>query len=331
VCFLALTPAGLLAADGVVANVNGIVIRKSQLDSAIHQLVVQGQQDTPELRGRLKDELIARELIVQEAVKAGVDKRDEVREQLDLATSNLLVNSYLQTWSNAHPVKDADIQSEYDRLKVDLAKIDEFQVRHILIKDERVAKSVLAEVKEGKSFDKLASTVSEDVGTKAKGGDLGWVRSDAKLAAPFLQAMMKLKRGETSGLIKTEFGYHIIRIEDVRKAQAPAIDQVRGELTQFMQRRAIEKMVQDLRSRAVVELLDVKDGFATTKSKTAENQKEESHPPDRPKPDPVKSPKMVNQKSEPSSVIEKAKSDCMNLGFKKGTEKFGKCVLDLTK
>ena len=251
-CMAALSPA-YAADDAVVARVNGTAIRQSQVDSAIRQLAGQGQQDTPELRTRLKDELIARELIVQEAVKAGVEKRDDVREQLELARSNLLVNSYLQTWAKDHPVSDADLQGQYDSLKADLAKIDEFATRHILVKDDKAAKAVLARLKKGEKFEKLAETLSQDSGTKSKGGELGWVRADAQLVKPFLDAMVKLKKGETSEPVKTDFGFHIIRVDDVRKAQAPSIDQVRGELTQFMQRRAIERMVQDLRSKATID------------------------------------------------------------------------------
>jgi peptidyl-prolyl cis-trans isomerase C len=122
-----------------------------------------------------------------------------------------------------------------------------------LVKDDKAAKAVLARLKKGEKFEKLAETLSQDSGTKSKGGELGWVRADAQLVKPFLDAMVKLKKGETSEPVKTDFGFHIIRVDDVRKAQAPSIDQVRGELTQFMQRRAIEKMVQDLRSKATID------------------------------------------------------------------------------
>lgn len=248
------TPLLAHAEDEVVARVNGVAIRQSQIETAARTLVSQGQKDAPELRARLKDELIARELILQQAGKDGIDKREEVRDQLDLSRSNILINSYLQIWAKEHPVAEADLKAEYDKLKSELATIDEFQTRHILIKDEKAAKAALAKVKKGEKFDKLASTLSEDAGTKAKGGELGWVRSDANLVAPFLEAMKKLKKGETtSDLVKTEFGYHIIRVDDIRKAQPPAFEQLRGELNQFMQRRAIEQMVRDLRANAKVE------------------------------------------------------------------------------
>ncbi len=253
---LALTlaaPIAVSAADDVVATVNGVAIRQSQVETAARNLITQGQQDTPELRTRIKDELIARELILQQASTDGIGGRDEVREQIELARSNILINSFLQIWAKEHTVADADLRAEYDKLKGELAVVDEFQTRHILIKDEKAAKAVLARLKKGEKFDKLASTLSEDTGTKAKGGELGWVRSDANLVAPFLDAMKKLKKGETSDLVKTEFGNHIIRVEDVRKAQPPAFEQVRGELNQFMQRRAIEQMVRDLRAKAKIE------------------------------------------------------------------------------
>ncbi len=247
-------PLAASADDDVVAKVNGVAIRQSQIETAARNLISQGQQDTPDLRVRLKDELIARELILQQANADGLAKRDEVRDQIELARSNILINAFLQTWAKDHPVAEADLKAEYDKLKGELATIDEFQARHILIKDEKAAKAALAKLKKGEKFDKLASTLSEDTGTKAKGGELGWVRSDANLVAPFMEAMKKLKKGETtSELVKTEFGYHIIRVDDNRKARPPAFEQVRGELNQFMQRRAIEQMVRDLREKAKVE------------------------------------------------------------------------------
>ena len=246
-------PLAATAADDVVAKVNGVSIRQSQVETAARNLISQGQQDTPDLRTRIKDELIARELILQQAATDGIDKREEVRDQVELARSNILINSYLQIWAKEHPVADDILRAEYDKLKTELNNIDEFQARHILIKDEKAAKAALAKLKKGEKFDKLASTLSEDTGTKAKGGELGWVRSDANLVAPFMEAMKKLKKGETSELVKTEFGFHILRVDDTRKAQPPAFEQVRGELNQFMQRRAVEQMVRDLRAKAKIE------------------------------------------------------------------------------
>jgi len=246
-------PTLALAADDVVVKVNGVSIRQSQIETAARNLIAQGQQDTPDLRARLKDELIARELILQQATADGLGKRDELRDQIELARSNILINGYLQVWAKEHPVAEADLKAEYDKFKGDFAAIDESQARHILIKDEKAAKAALARLKKGEKFDKLASTLSEDTGTKAKGGELGWVRSDANLVAPFMEAMKKLKKGETSELVKTDFGYHIIRVDDTRKASPPPFDQVRGELNQFMLRRAIEQMVRDLRAKAKVE------------------------------------------------------------------------------
>lgn len=244
----------LADADEVVARVNGVAIRQVQVETATRNLISQGQQDTPDLRARVKDELIARELILQQAGKDGLDKRDEVRDQIELARSNILINTYLQTWAREHPVAEADIRAEYERLAAELGNLEEFQTRHILVKDDKAAKAVLARLKKGEKFDKLAQSVSEDTGTKAKGGELGWVRGDANLVRPFMDAMTKLKKGETSTeAVKTDFGFHIIRVDDVRKAQPPAYDAVRAELSQFLQRRGMEQMVRDLRGAAKVE------------------------------------------------------------------------------
>lgn len=241
------------ADDEVVIKVNGVGIRQSQIETAARNLVAQGQQDTPELRARLKDELVARELILQQSAKEALDQRSEIREQIELARSNILINAYLQNWAKEHPVADADLRSEYDKFRAAQASAEEYQTRHILIKDEKAAKAALARLNKGEKFDKLAIALSEDAGTKAKGGELGWVRSDANLVKPFLEAMKKLRKGETSELVKSDFGYHIIRVDDVRKVEPPSFEQLRAELSQFMQRRAIEQMVRDLRDKARIE------------------------------------------------------------------------------
>jgi peptidyl-prolyl cis-trans isomerase C len=241
------------ADDEVVIKVNGVGIRQSQIETAARNLAAQGQQDTPELRARLKDELVARELILQQSAKEALDQRSEIREQIELARSNILINAYLQNWAKEHPVADADLRSEYDKFRAAQASAEEYQTRHILIKDEKAAKAALARLNKGEKFDKLAIALSEDTGTKAKGGELGWVRSDANLVKPFLEAMKKLRKGETSELVKSDFGYHIIRVDDVRKVEPPSFEQLRAELSQFMQRRAIEQMVRDLRDKARIE------------------------------------------------------------------------------
>lgn len=246
-------PSLVQADDDIVVRVNGVGIRQSQIETAARNLIAQGQQDTPELRARLKEELVARELILQQSAKDGLDRREDVRDQIELARGNILINTYLQTWAKEHPVTEAELRAEYDKFKAGQPPAEEYQARHILIKDEKAAKAALARLKKGERFDKLATALSEDAGTKAKGGELGWVRSNANLVQPFMEAMKKLKKGETSELTKTEFGYHIIRVDDIRKAEPPSFEQVRGELSQFMQRRSIEQMVRGLRDKSTIE------------------------------------------------------------------------------
>jgi len=251
---LCLFAAAAASADDAIARVNGVVIRAAQVEQAVRQMTAQGQQDTPQLREQIRDELIARELLVQEAVKAGLDKREDVCEQLELARTNLLVNTYLQSWAEKNPVAEDTLRKEYDALKAELQALDEFKTSHILLKDEKTARNVMARLKKGEKFDQLAKKLSEDAGTKDAGGDLGWVRSDASVVPEFLAALVKMGKGETSAEpVKTEFGFHVIRVDDKRKAQPPAFEQVRAELSQFMQRRAVEQMVRDLRSGAKIE------------------------------------------------------------------------------
>jgi peptidyl-prolyl cis-trans isomerase C len=240
-------------ADASVATVNGVAIPQSKVDLIVKQLADRGQKDSPELRDRIKQQLITNEVLYQDAVKKGVDKSADVQAQLDAAKQQIVVSTYVSNWVKANPVSDADVQKEYDRvIKANFAG-KEYHARHILVKTEAEANDILAQLKKGKKFDDLAKAKSIDTQSGAQGGDLGW-SSPTNYVPEFSAAMTKLTKGQiTQTPVKTQFGYHIIKLEDVRDAKAPPLDQVKGEISQQLERQKVEKMVEDLRAKATVQ------------------------------------------------------------------------------
>ncbi len=240
-------------ADGSVATVNGVAIPQSKMDMIVKQLAERGQKDSPELRDRIKQQLVTNEVLYQDAVKKGVDKSADVQAQLDAAKQQIVVSTYVNNFVKANPVSDADVQKEYDRvIKANFAG-KEYHARHILVKTEAEANDILAQLKKGKKFDDLAKAKSIDTQSGAQGGDLGW-SSPTNYVPEFSAAMTKLTKGQiTQTPVKTQFGYHIIKLEDVRDAKAPPLDQVKGEISQQLERQKVEKMVSDLRAKATVQ------------------------------------------------------------------------------
>ena len=248
---LALAPLGARAADAV-AKVNGKEIPQSRMDFVIKANAGQGQPDSPDLRNRVREALIRNELLAQEAAKKGLDRTPEYITQVDIGKQEALVNAYVQDYVKNNPITDDAIKAEYERAKSQ-AGDKEFKARHILVKDENEAKQIIAQIKKGGSFEKIAAQKSEDPGSKAKGGDLDWAPGGRYVPA-FSDALRKLKKGQmTDTPVQTQFGYHIIRLDDERPMKFPTMEEVKPQITQGLQRQAVEKMIADLRSKAKVE------------------------------------------------------------------------------
>ena len=246
------SPKPAAQASGPMATVNGVAIPRSRIDVVARRQASRGQPDNEALRNAIREDLINREVISQEATKQGVAKRPDVQTQIDLARQEVIVNAYLDDYLRQNAVSDAEIQKEYDAVKAQTGE-REYKARHILVESEDEAKKVIADLKGGAKFEDLAQKLSKDAGNKDRGGDLDW-NPPSVFDKVFADAMVKLEKGKTSEApVRTRFGYHVIRVDDTRKAQPPAFEQVRGELNQFMQRRAIEQMVRDLRAAAKVE------------------------------------------------------------------------------
>lgn len=246
-------PAAISAAPfGPVATVNGVAIPQQRGELLVRERAQQGQPDGPQLRAAVRDELVNREIISQEAVKSGLTKKPELQNELELVRQTVVVQAYLREYIRTHPVTDAEIQKEYDRLKAELGD-REYKARHILVGTEDEAKSIIADLKKGAKFDDLAKKLSKDDGTKAKGGDLGW-QAPGTFDKDFANAMVKLTKGKyTETPVKTRFGFHVIELEDSRAAQHPPVAEVKANLTQKLQRTRIESLIAELRAKAKVE------------------------------------------------------------------------------
>ncbi|MDD3354883.1 peptidyl-prolyl cis-trans isomerase [Zoogloea sp.] len=233
-----------------VTTVNGAAVPQSRLDVMVADQKNQGTPDSEQMRGAIKERLIALEVLSQEATKKGLDKGVPAQARLDLARQSVLANSYIQDYVKTHPVSDADIKAEYDKIKAQLGD-KEYKARHILVEKEEEAQAIIEKLGKGGKFEELAKQ-SKDPGSKDKGGDLGW-SNPAGYVKPFSEAMTKLQKGKyTTSPVKSDFGYHVIKLEDVRPIKAPSLDEAKPQLKQRLEQMRIEKHIAELRSKASV-------------------------------------------------------------------------------
>ncbi|MHB1592450.1 MAG: peptidylprolyl isomerase [Sulfuricella sp.] len=234
-----------------IATVNGTPISQSRFNFLLKQAQQQGQPDSPEVRKNLREKLITEEIVAQEAIKKGMDKLADVKTQIDLARQAILIRTYLQDYIKNNPIGDDALKAEYNKIKSQMGD-KEYHVRHILVATEAEAKDIIAKLKKGEKFEKLAEK-SIDPGSKAKGGDLGWA-APANFVPEFSAAMMKLQKGQyTTEPVKSQFGWHVIQLEDTRAMKTPSFDEVKQNLRQRAQQQQIDKMITDLRAKAKVE------------------------------------------------------------------------------
>jgi peptidyl-prolyl cis-trans isomerase C len=245
-------PAAKPAASKPIATVNGVPVPQARLDILVQQQQQRGAQDTEQLRAMVRDELVNREVVAQEAQKSGIAKQPEVQTQLDMARQEILVGAYLRDYARKHPVSDAEVQKEYDRAKARHGD-KEYRARHILVETEDQAKSLIAELKKGAKFEELASKNSKDTGSATRGGDLDW-NVPATYDQQFSEAMTKLEKGKyTEAPVKTRYGFHIIQLEDVRPAKFATLAEVKPRIQQMLVQNKIEELVKGLRAKAKVE------------------------------------------------------------------------------
>jgi len=243
-------PMAVLAQNAAI--VNGKPVPKARMDVLAQQLAAAGRPVTPEMQGQLREEIVAREVFMQEAQKQGLDATEDYKNQLELARQAILIRALFENYRKTNPVADADVKAEYDKF-VAANGGKEYKARHILVETEDQAKKIMADLKKGAKFEDIAKKQSKDPGSGANGGDLDWA-NPASFVPEFSEAMIKLKKGETTPApIKTQFGWHIIRVDDIRQAQLPKLEEVKPQITQQLQQQRLQKYQEDLRAKAKVE------------------------------------------------------------------------------
>ena len=239
------------AAAPAYATVNGVKIPKALADAFLKEQLAQGIPNSPELQKMVREELIRREVVAQAAKAKGLDKSPDIAAQIELSRQALLIRAYVKNFIESNPVTEDAVRAEYDKMRPKMAE-KEYKARHILLDTEDEAKAVIAKLDAGEKFDALASQ-SKDPGSKDAGGDLGWSSATAYVK-PFADAMVALEKGKYSKQpVKTEFGFHIIQVEDSRAAEPAPFEHVKGQLSQHMQQKKIEQLIIDLQAKAKIQ------------------------------------------------------------------------------
>ena len=234
-----------------IAVVNGKAVPSSRADAMVKQMAAQGQQDTPQLRSMVKEELINREVLIQEADKLGLGTSADVKNQVEIARQSIVIRALVTDFIKKNPISDADVKAEYDKFKAQ-AGDKEYRARHILVEKEDDAKAIITKLKAGEKFEDLAKQ-SKDPGSAANGGDLDWA-SPASFVKPFSDAMTGLQKGGfTETPVKTQFGFHVIKLEDTRAAKVPTVEEVTPQIKESLQQKKLQEYQQALRKKAKIQ------------------------------------------------------------------------------
>jgi peptidyl-prolyl cis-trans isomerase C len=238
------------AAAEPIATVNGVQIPSTHAKVMIDEQRAQGAEDSAQLRDAVREELVRREVLSQAAAKAGLDQRDEIQAQMHLGRQAILIRAYLQDYVRNNPPSEAALKSEYEEIKK-RAGGKEYLARHVLVETEEQAKAIISRLRGGEPFAAVA-TESMDPGSRERGGELGW-SNPGMFVEPFSQAMVALEKGEYSATpVKSDFGYHVIQLDDVRDVAVPPFEDVKPQLEQRMQQQTIESHLLELRAQADV-------------------------------------------------------------------------------
>jgi peptidyl-prolyl cis-trans isomerase C len=234
-----------------IAVVNGKPIPKAREDAWVEQLKKQGQQDTPQLRAQVKDQLIQREVFMQEVQKRGLAEKPDVKMQLELQRQNELIRALMRDELARSPVTDAEVKAAYEEQKKATGS-REYKVRHILVESEAEAKDATAQLKKGAKWEDLAKK-SKDPGSAQRGGELDWAGAGAYVK-PFSDAMVKLDKGQmTETPVQSQFGWHVIKVDDIREAQFPPLEQVSPQIREALQQQKMAAFAEQLRKNAKVQ------------------------------------------------------------------------------
>lgn len=242
------------AAGDIAATVNGAPISKSSVDQIVSQRMAMGQPDSPETRKAIINQLAMQMLVSQEAIKKHLDKTPEVMDQINLTQQSILANAFVKDYAKNNPVSDDALKAEYDKVKGQMSGT-EYKARHILVDKEAEARSIIAKLKKNpKLFGSLARQYSKDPGSRNEGGELGWF-DPRGLVPEFGAAVAKLQKGKfTLEPVKTQFGYHVILLEDTRTIQPPTFEQVKSQLAKQVQDQNLKKLIDDMMAKAKIEI-----------------------------------------------------------------------------
>jgi peptidyl-prolyl cis-trans isomerase C len=236
-----------------IATVNGQSISQDKLDQFVSLLVSKGAKDSPQLRTQVKQEMVSRLVAIQAAEKEGIDKQPAIKQEIDLARQDILVRALMSDYLKKHPVTDAQVQAEYDTIKKEQAGKQEYKLRHILVKDEKTADDLTAKINGKKiSFESAAKKDSIDPGSGKNGGELGWGPA-TNYVPEFAQAVEALKKGQmTAKPVQTQFGWHIIQVEDTRPIKFPALSDVKPQIEKMLSQQTLANYQQGLMKSAAI-------------------------------------------------------------------------------
>jgi peptidyl-prolyl cis-trans isomerase C len=253
----ALTAAVLITTASVasaqnVAIVNGKAVPTARMAVLEQQIAASGRPIDDTVRAQLKEEVVLREIFMQEAEKRGIAATPDYKTQMELARQTIMIRSLFADYQKKNPVTDADLKAEYDKF-VAANSGKEYRARHILVEKEEEAKAIIASLKKGGKFEEIAKKQSKDPGSGAKGGDLDWAAA-ASYVPEFSEAMVKLEKGQlTQAPVKTQFGYHVIRVDDVRTAEIPKFEEIKPQIAQQMGQQKLQEFQKGLRDKAKIE------------------------------------------------------------------------------
>jgi peptidyl-prolyl cis-trans isomerase C len=241
--------------EETVATVNGTAISKSRVDMVVKQGGSAAHLDNPESRKAITEQLVMQMLVAEAAVKKGLDKSPEVLEQIDMLKQSVLANAYVQDYIKNHKVSDDELKAEYDKVKAGISG-NEYKARHILVATEAEANDIIAKLKKDPStFEKLAMEKSLDTGSKARGGDLGWFDL-GRMVPEFSDAVAKMEKGKiTDTPVKTQYGYHVILLEDSKPIEAPPFEEVKSRLAEQLQQQHLKNELDEMKAKAKVEII----------------------------------------------------------------------------
>ena len=249
-----LAPTALYAQN--IAVVNGKPVPKARVDVILDQVKKQAasrnQQLPPNIDTLVRDKVVTDEILAQEAERRGLATSADFKSQMELARQSILIGMLSGDLDKKSAVSDDEVQKEYDKFKSQSSGT-EYRARHILVEKEDEAKAIIASLKKGGKFDEIAKKQSKDPGSGANGGDLDWANANSYVPE-FSGALVKLKKGQVSDApVKSQFGFHVIKLEDMRDAQLPKLDEVKPQIAQQLQQVKMTKFQEDLRAKAKVE------------------------------------------------------------------------------